>query len=74
MSHITNYFIITSLMSLIGAGALYDAKLDQEEYEQALLQVYEEGVGLKEYTRSLAYQIDDLRSKKYAKYARVSEQ
>ncbi len=73
MSPFANYFIITSMMGLIGCGALYEARQERLEFEQALLKIYEDEVGLREYTRSLAYQIEDLRSKKYAKYSRDGE-
>ncbi len=72
MSPIANCFFIISMIGLMWCGTLYEAKQERAEFEQALLQVYEEE-GLKEYARSLSYQIDDLRTRKYYKYYKETE-
>lgn len=68
MSPITNYLLITATLGALGLGAVYDVKKERAEIEQALLQIYEEEVALKEYTRELSYRIEDLRTERNIGY------
>ncbi len=68
MSPLTNYVLITTTIGLITGGAIYDVKKERAEVEQALLQIYEKEVALKEYTRELSYRIEDLRTERNTGY------